>query len=215
MRLRPFLDEKMELENLSVPAMMATARELTLSNPADGVFAFLSIADEISQSTLHVKADHSKTPQSVYTELAVAYLQATRDLDLLKYVQHTNESIELSTPSWVPLWDINEWEVPEGSEDGGLTRKQGSPADFTLEQGSGTPRLTVQAVLLGTVRFASDPLLLETVQDVAQLWQIIRHVDESADIDGFLQVLSLGCTTEISHLYTTSFSCSPKAEDSY
>lgn len=192
MRLRPWIYANSDSVNLGVPDFMGAARGLILSNPVDRVYAFLAILDKISQSALHIKADYSKTPESVYTEFAVAYLEATRDLNLLQCVQHTNESIELSTPSWVPLWNIDEWIFVA---DAGLKRQQGSTAHFTLEQESGTPRLFVQALLFDTVRFASDPLLLETVEDVAQLWQIIWHMDESADVQEFLQVLCWGRTS--------------------
>lgn len=185
-RLRPLIHAYIDSENLRVPVFMDRTRELILSNPADRVFAFLAIIDKISERALHIEADYSKTLQSVFTDFAVAYLQATRDLDLLRFVQHTDESIELNTPSWVPLWNVLE---SDSTEDTGLER---SIAHFTLEQGGGTPKLTVQALLFDTVRFASDPLLLETVEDVAQLWQIICHMDESADVYEFLQVLCCG-----------------------
>ncbi|KAI7773363.1 het domain-containing protein [Diaporthe eres] len=163
-------------------------------------FGFISVGKHfVAQKTSLQRHTHYFTKvlaptgcESVYTEFAVAYLQATRDLNLLQCVQHTDESIELSTPSWVPLWNIDEWIFVA---DAGLKRQQGSTAHFTLEQESGTPRLTVQALLFDTVRFASDPLLLETVEDVAQLWQIIWHMDESADVQEFLQVLCWGRTS--------------------
>lgn len=188
-RLQPLTVEESASENLGVPRFMEAARALTLSNPVDRVLAFLAILDEFSQCALDIKVDYSKTPESVYTEFAVAYLQATRDLNLLQCVQHTNESIELGTPSWVPLWNIDAW---VSVHDTILARQQYSKAHFTLEQGSGTPRLAVQALLFDTIRFASDPLILKTVEDVAELWQIIRHIDESADVSEFLQVMCWG-----------------------
>lgn len=189
MRLRPFTAGIAYTQNLSVPKFMDATRTLTLSNPVDRVFAFLAIIDHISQTALHIKADYSKTPQSVYTEFAVAYLQATRDLNLLQWIQHTNESLELGTPSWVPLWDIDQWvsihRVVSASEQDHL-------AHFTLEMESDPPRLTVQALLFDTIRFASDPLFLNTVEDVAKLWKIIWRMDESARVDMFLQALCRG-----------------------
>lgn len=188
MRLRPFISETRYLETLSVPEFMAATRRLILSNPVDRVFAFLAILDKISQIALHIKADYSKAPESVYTEFAVAYLQATRDLNLLQRIQHTSESLELGTPSWVPLWDIAQWLT---IQDQRFARKQDSIVHFTLERGSSPPRLTVQALLFDTIQFASEPLSLDTVEDVARLWHIIRHRNESADVYEFLQ--SLGC----------------------
>lgn len=189
MRLRPFISEIRYSENLSVPEFMAATRQLILSNPVDRVFAFLAILDKISQNALHIEADYSKASQSVYTDFAVAYLQATRDLNLLQWIQHTDESLELGTPSWVPLWDIDQW---ISFHDETLVREQQSLAHFALETGSGPPRLTVQALLFDTIRFASDPLFLNTVEDVAALWHIVRHSNESADVYEFLQMLCLG-----------------------
>lgn len=189
MRLRPFNSRVNYKENLSVPRFMASIRKLTLSQPVDRVFAFLAILDKISQTALHIKADYSKAPLSVYTEFAVSYLQATRDLNLLSQIQHTNESLELGTPSWVPLWDIRPW---RSLHDEVLPRSQDSLTHCTLETGSGPPRLTVQALLFDTIRFASDPLFLNTVGDVAKLWQIISRTDESANIHKFLQALCSG-----------------------
>lgn len=191
-RLQPLIYADNDSENLGVPDFMEAARGLILSNPVDRVFAFIAIIDKISQGALRIKADYSKTPQSVYTDFAVAYLQATRDLRLLQSVQHTNQSIELNTPSWVPLWNIHEWVYIQDTRS---ARKQGSIGHFTLEHGSGTQRLTVQAFLFDTVRFASNILLLKTVEDVAQLWHIIRHLDESADVYEFLEVLCRGSSS--------------------
>lgn len=188
-RLRPLLFGNNYHENLSVPEFMAATRLLILSNPVDRVFAFLAIFDKISQIAVNIKADYSKTPQSVYTEFAVAYLQATRDLNFLQWIQHTDESLEFGTPSWVPLWNINQWTSPR---DAALARKRDSLAHFTLEKGSVTSRLTVQALLFDTIRFASDPLFLDTVEDVAELWQIISRMDESANLYRFLQALFSG-----------------------
>lgn len=177
-RLRPLMWEETDSGNFGVPDFMSAARAQTTSNPLDRVFAFLAILNQFSQSELEIRPDYSKTTESVYTEFAAAYLQATRDLSLLQYVHHTNETTELTTPSWVPLWNIDEW---ENLQDVTLTREQYSRAHFTLEQGSGTPRLGVRAFLFDTIRFASDPLHVKTVEDVAELWQIILHIDESAD----------------------------------
>lgn len=192
MRLRPFISEMRYLETLSVPEFMAATKRLILSNPVDRVFAFLAILDRISQTALHIKADYSKAPHSVYTELAVTYLETTRDLNLLQWIQHTNESLELETPSWVPLWDIEQW---RNIRDVVLEREQNSLAQFTLERGSGLPRLTVQALLFDTIRFASDPLFLKAVGDVAKLWKIISRMDESAKVYKFLQALCCGYYT--------------------
>lgn len=189
MRLRPLTLGEYDTENLSVPEFMAATRALCLSNDVDRVFAFLAVINKISQTALHIKADYSKAPQSVYTDFAVAYLQATRDLNLLQWIQHTNESLELETPSWVPLWDIDQW---KNVRDVVLAREQDPLAHFTLEVGSGPPRLTVQALLFDIIRFASSPLFLDTVEDVARLWHTIRHRNESADVYEFLQSLCLG-----------------------
>lgn len=186
MRLRTLISGTNYSRNLSVPKFMASARELTLSKPLDRVFAFLAILDNIRQTTFNIKADYSKTPQSVYTEFAVAYLQATGDLKLLQWIQHTNESLELGTPSWVPLWDIDEWKI---DYDVKSAREQDSLAHFTLERGSDPPRLTVQALLFDTIRFASGLLFLDTVEDVAKLWHIVSCMDESANLNKFLQAL--------------------------
>lgn len=189
-RLRPLTIEEHHTENLSVPEFMAATRAMCLSNPVDRVFAFLAVIDKISQTALHIKADYSKAPHSVYTEFAVTYLQATRDLSLLRWIQHTNESLELETPSWVPLWDIAEW---RNVNDVVLEREQDPLAQVTLELGSCPPRITVQALLVDIIRFASSPLFLHTVEDVARLWHIIRLRNESADVYEFLQSLCLGC----------------------
>lgn len=188
-RLQPLILATNYPENLGVPEFMATTRFLCLSNPVDRVFAFLAILDSISPTAFYIKADYSKAPWSVYTEFAVAYLQATRDLNLLQWIQHTNESLELGTPSWVPLWDIDQW---ISLHDAASARKEDSLSHFTLERGNGPPRLTVQALLFDTIRFASDPLFLNTVEDVAKLWQIISRIDQSANSHKFLQALSYG-----------------------
>lgn len=188
-RLRPLILTTNYSENLNVPEFMSAAGYLRLSKPVDRVFAFLGILDKISRTALHIKADYSKTPQSVYTEFAVSYLHATHDLNLLQWIQHTNGTLELGTPSWVPLWDMKQWII---YYDVMSARQQDSLAHFTLERGSDPPRLTAQALLFDTIRFASDPLFLNTVGDIAKLWQIVSRMDESANTYRFLQALCRG-----------------------
>lgn len=186
MRLRPLMSADKGPGKKSLGFFMDSTRLLRLSDPVDRVFAFLAILDKISPTALNLKADYSKTPQSVFTEFAVAFLEATRDLNLLQWVTHTDESLELGTASWVPLWDLCEWII---SEDTTSTGHQDSEAQFTLELGSDSPRLTVQALLFDTIRFASDVLHLWTVEDVAQLWQ---SIDERPCVYAFLQTLAWG-----------------------
>lgn len=194
-RLRPLLWPHKDSENRGVLELMQAARRLSLSKPVDRVFAFLAVIDKFSPSALNIKVDYSKAPHSVYTEFAAAYLQATRDLDLLHWVQHTDESLELGTPSWVPLWDLDEWSITQNPGYHDVMSQQVSAAHFTVEQESGTLKLTVQAVLFDNFRFVSDPLLIETVEDVCQLWQVIRHTDELADVHEFLQAMCSGRAT--------------------
>lgn len=190
MRLWPLMSAKRGPEKRSLGYFMDSTRLLSLSDPVDRVFAFLAIIDKISPTALNLKADYSKTPQSVFTEFAVAYLEATRDLNLLQWISHTDESLELGTASWVPLWDLSEWKT---FKDTTSTGHQDSEAHFALELGSGSPRLTtVQALLFDTIRFASDVLYATTVEDVSQLWQSIRNIDESICVYGFLQTLIRG-----------------------
>lgn len=97
--------------NWFVPSLLPqlqNVRSLTLMDPRDRIYAFMGLPlDPSEKSGLHLQPDYERTVTEVYVDFAQNYIKASGNLDLLHYVQHTNESVESGCPSWVPRWDIH------------------------------------------------------------------------------------------------------------
>ncbi|KAG6364316.1 hypothetical protein INS49_005916 [Diaporthe citri] len=105
-----------------VQRVLNAARTLDVSEPKDGIYAFMSMptSDKVF-ADLDIKPDYRKdiSHLDVYRDFAVRYLHKTRDLDLLSYVEHGDSDLDngdeadglqlsslfLSFPSWIPRWD--------------------------------------------------------------------------------------------------------------
>lgn len=180
--------------------VLNTARTLDVSEPKDSIYAFMSMptSDKVF-AYLNFKSDYRKdiSHLDVYQDFALRYLQTTRDLDLLSYVEHEDNDLEfndqadgldssslfLSFPSWIPRWDrglplvrgVAYWlnvTVPRIEIDSNPTSDAPS-----IQRGS---IIQVNAVILDSIRYVSETVTWsdardapEYIQEVVSLWRQI------------------------------------------
>lgn len=117
-----FEEDKDLLQPMPTLEVLNSARTLDVSEPKDSIYAFMSMptSDKVF-AYLNFKPDYRKdiSHLDVYRDFALTYLQTTRDLDLLSYVEHEDNDLEfddkadclepsssfLSFPSWISRWD--------------------------------------------------------------------------------------------------------------
>lgn len=83
-------------------SLLKTFRMRDATDPRDKVYALLGItSDDVEQLGITIRYDRSVA--ETYTEVAIAILNATKDLSLLDLLKPTLEPIP-NLPSWVPEW---------------------------------------------------------------------------------------------------------------
>lgn len=195
-----FEENKDLLEPMPTLEVLNAARTLDISEPKDSIYAFMSMptSDNVF-SHLDFKPDYRKgiSHLDVYRDFALRYLQKTRDLDLLSYVEHGDDDLEfrdqangsespysfLSFPSWIPRWDrglplvrgVAYWlnvTVPRIEINSSLTSD--TP---TIQRGS---ILQVNAIILDSIQHVSKTVSWsdtrdspEYIHEVVSLWRQI------------------------------------------
>ena len=154
---------------LNLPNLLDLARDLGLSDPRDRVYAFLDLAalyDE-TWSPGAFPTDYQRGFLQVYHDFASQYIRSTRyPHRIIRYVQHTDDSLASSCPSWVPRWDLDGFNATLAPVPSQLLtpahgrplklyrRNDGGPLDHTADPlGDLLPRghLRMRGVVLDTV----------------------------------------------------------------
>ena len=87
------------------------ARLLGIKLDHDRVYAFLSVATGAT-GRIDLQPDYTVPAVDIYADVARQYLRAARDVNLLRFVQHNDSTIiQTNVPSWVPLWDLNLFDI--------------------------------------------------------------------------------------------------------
>ncbi|RYP93163.1 hypothetical protein DL770_000737 [Monosporascus sp. CRB-9-2] len=87
--------------------LVVSARVTGASDPRDRIFAFLGIWEKVAKERFaqkfNIRADYTKTVQTIYTEFMIIVLEETGSLNFLSSVQpdYGTNGIE-ALPSWVP-----------------------------------------------------------------------------------------------------------------
>lgn len=196
-----FEENKDLLEPMPTLEVLNAARTLDISEPKDSIYAFMSMptSDKVF-ADLDIKPDYRKdiSHLDVYRDFAVRYLYSTRDLDLLSYVEHGDNDLEMgdeggglesssssysSFPSWIPRWDrglplvrgVAYWlnvTVPKIEIDSNLT------SDIPTIHGGSI--VQAKAIILDSVQYVSKIVSWsdtrnapEYIQEVVSLWREI------------------------------------------
>ncbi|ORY06244.1 heterokaryon incompatibility protein-domain-containing protein [Clohesyomyces aquaticus] len=179
-----------------------SAKPLGLTEPRDRIYAFMGLPLGPLEKRLHMQPDYEKPLSVVYIDFAQNYLLASENLDLLHYIQHTDESIDDGNASWVPRWDIIEnmntlWH-PAGER---LLPKDcpvGDAKFIPLEMNQSG--LRVQAVIFDSICYVSDKLGYHgtSTETIADLWQTLCETGLTApypdtlQLEAFIQTLTTG-----------------------
>ncbi|KAM3064776.1 hypothetical protein ACMFMG_008361 [Clarireedia jacksonii] len=171
------------------------ARALSLGDPRDRVYAFLSLAND-AKVNIRLQPDYSDTTTAldVYFRMAREYIESIGDINLLHCVQHTEATIEAHFPSWVPRWDLNLF-------DNIVTHTSAStliPLNVQPILSSGNILKTF-GVIFDQVAFRSNLCSRNmSVDDISSIWATISERDAVSAYGSyhraiaFAHVLSLG-----------------------
>jgi hypothetical protein len=171
----PFVDSVADHTKADFLELLDGSRELAVKDPRDRVYAFLAFTQE-SGLNLQVQPDYMRSYMEIYLDLAHKWIAATQDTNLVKYVQHTSETIEDEFPSWVPRWNVNLF-GPLGTVRKFLPE---SPAEPTavVSTASGHSVLKVRSLLFGRVEFASTMLSKSSSpSEVHSVWDAVSRLD--------------------------------------
>jgi hypothetical protein len=92
---------------LSPSQLLSAAHSFKATDPRDMVFALLAFKPLAFHPVWKITADYQKTLRQVFIEAFMACVFQSRALDVLTQVYH-GESIDQTTPSWVPRWDLEQ-----------------------------------------------------------------------------------------------------------
>lgn len=186
--------------------LLSHAALLDCTDPRDKVYAFLGhqLAYSSTGDTL-VKPDYQKTPGQVYLELSKALIQQS-GLRVLTMVEHTQDTIDDSLPSWVTRWDVqlvmnDIFKVPN-------TRFRASAGLTTNSVVIAGEKLILRGVVLDTVRVSFAIYVSKrgikfennSTGEVLNFWRILEELDQPSDspshyndrVGAFCATLSIG-----------------------
>lgn len=168
---RSFFSATFDIQRTLHPlAILCLARSLSLGDPRDRVFAFHEMISRQYSTRLLTAPDYRKTREEVYVGFATGYIESTQELNILRYIHHTEGSINSQTPSWVPLWD-------SGYLNADLPTTTALPPGLTLPKpyfvlGRATKTLEVQAMIFDTISNVSEPLALSSNLSLEDVWKL-------------------------------------------
>jgi hypothetical protein len=171
------------------------ARALSVKDPRDRVYAFLSLASG-AKVGIRLQPDYSATNTAleVYLDLAREWIYSTGNISLLHCVQHTEATIEAHFPSWVPRWDLNLFEnIIIHTSGRSLIPSKSGPTLYPADT------LKVSGLIFDRVVFRSDPMSREiSVNEMSCIWDIISQIDPESGYASphraiaFAHILSVG-----------------------
>ncbi|KAJ6784062.1 hypothetical protein PWT90_00349 [Aphanocladium album] len=98
--------------------------------PGDKVYGVLSLADQ----EVNVPVDYALTGESIFTHLALEYLENHHSLDILSHCMAPALPSKLSLPSWVPDWTVHGWVEPFRSRELNANAAGASGARITVNK---------------------------------------------------------------------------------
>lgn len=171
-----------QAEDLPVVRLLNTlesARDLGLTDPRDRIYAFLGLIstdDEGPDTAWMLQPNYEQDFLDAYKDFAIEYIHKKRSVELLDYVQHTQQTLDAELPSWIPRWDIRleggcrlyfpYWQA--------LTDRSSSIHRPSI---TGT-KLSVRAVVLDSIVYVSEAFGPHiTLDDIAKVWEAVVEID--------------------------------------
>jgi hypothetical protein len=180
--------------------LLEVAKTLQFSDARDRIFAFAEVAKNFERYVA-IRPNYDTPLSHTYQNLAVAYVRSIKDIQLLDYVRHTEESFQYPCPSWVPRWDINSDLLGIGEDlNSERLKPRGSSAhEPTVVDGSS---LRVRGVVLDEVVYASEVspgIDTDTAGTARNVWRHVCLANETSSyptiylIDAFMDTLCNRC----------------------
>jgi hypothetical protein len=87
---------------------LARAKTLGCNDNRDRIYGFLGSPKAAvgHKKEIVLVPDYGKDYRKVYHDFAVSWLVKTQDLGLLSAIEHDEDSLQSSIPTWVPRWDV-------------------------------------------------------------------------------------------------------------
>jgi hypothetical protein len=161
--------------------ILESARSLGVTDPRDRLYAFLGLFasnegdDPMTYLKLQPSYEHSFL--DVYKDFAIRYIESKWDVELLDYVQHTQQTMATELPSWIPRWDIklscgSRLYIPLWQS---LTDRISSIHRTSMIG----HKLRVRTVILDSIIYVSETLSPSGVMpdNIANLWKTIVQID--------------------------------------
>lgn len=200
----------------SLAEILNSAKILAFTDPRDRIYAFLGlpIAQNFRNS---LEISYETTILETYRSFACFCIDQIRDLELLHFVEHDENTLSSACPSWVPQWQTNVYQMA-------LTRSWYAPifpervpiTTSIVESGEdGVRQLNLKGIIIDTLAFASDRLNEScSVADIAKVWKKFQEYERrhglSKDakyplVSAFLEAITCGRSRAHSnHEETTS-----------
>jgi hypothetical protein len=158
--------------------ILDSARKLGLYDQRDHIYAFLGLPGA-ADFRKNIAISYEKSYHDVYQDFATQYLNKTKRLDLLNYVEHNDITISTEVPSWIPQWCsiiyLTDVRYPSNSR----IIPQSFSASPLLQIDANT--LKVRGFIMDSVSFKPDRLTKETsIADMAAIWTAFqKHRDDT------------------------------------
>lgn len=174
------------------------AKDLHMKDPRDRIYAFLDLA-EGPTSRLNIVPNYNNAPSKVYRDFARDYVLEIGDINLLHYVNHSEDSLKSTSMTWVPDWSMredNNFAVLARSDSfPPLTSRGGRVSEPKLLHDT---TLQVEGVVIDSVNCVSNILdgNNTTVAVLFELWISVRqsklqsHYPASELLSAFLHSLT-------------------------
>lgn len=158
-----FHKDALKTDAASTLTMLFRARRFELSDPRDRIYAFMALkTTDGFMADLQLEPDYDRPYLEIYREFAVRYIEETKDLDILSFIKHNEESLAKAgrgavtgrpatpedVPSWIPRWELGRsLRVPDQFKLGY------QPKEFYFKEGGSV--LTVRGLILGSVKYSA------------------------------------------------------------
>lgn len=184
-RMRHRIQPRLALETLHL------ARSLRLKEPKNRIYALMALRTlDNAMPTVQPKYRKNVGKLDVYLEFAIKYLENTRDLDILRFVEHKEDigtccCCRRPFPSWVPRWNSEHFvsQIVDGAcrKITCIEGQHGNFRDYSLSSLEGRPVLRVRAIIVDSVRYVSKTIEdhyeapERAVTQVISLWRSLEQ----------------------------------------
>lgn len=172
---------------------------LRFEKEVDRIYAFLGLSAFKDARRALVAVDYKLPYLQVYFKFSSWYIDTTHDPELLRFINHDNDTLLENIPSWVPQWDVAghmRLRTPSTVEPIFLGSKDSNSAVLAAVQGV---ILRVHGMLLDRIEWTSQVLSYDTsIEEMAELWtRFEEHRNKPAyqtfsPLLAFLQAILLG-----------------------